>query len=204
MVSSSDPFPCSRALPASASKGSRSRSTPATWIPAASSARVIALPMPPAAPVTIATLLVSAIAGSSLVARTYLTSDLKEGRVGAAVICSKQNSLRENNDNALGERFLVLATYTPALDASACSISPDCRGRARRCRRPDQLALFRRAGLGFTPRRRTGRDRDGLRATLPARSTPLWLATSEILDAFAYERGFRGQGRRAEHAVRNP
>ena len=33
---------------------------------------------------------------------------------------------------------------------------------------------------------------------------PLGLATSEILDAFAYEHCLRGQGRRAEHAVRNP
>jgi hypothetical protein len=42
-------------LAASASKGSRSRSTPATLMPAANKPRVIALPMPPAAPVTIAT-----------------------------------------------------------------------------------------------------------------------------------------------------
>ena len=34
------PFPCSPALAASASKGSRSRSTPATWIPAASRLRI--------------------------------------------------------------------------------------------------------------------------------------------------------------------
>jgi hypothetical protein len=31
-----------------------------------------------------------------------------------------------------------------------------------------------------------------------------WLATSEILDTFADDDGIRGQGRRAEHAVRNP
>ena len=43
------------ALAASASSGGRSRSTPATRMPAASSARVISLPMPPAAPVTMAT-----------------------------------------------------------------------------------------------------------------------------------------------------
>jgi hypothetical protein len=36
--------------------GSRSRSTPATRMPAANTPRVIALPIPPAAPVTIATL----------------------------------------------------------------------------------------------------------------------------------------------------
>src|SRR5438270_426281 len=71
---------CSRALAASASKGSRSRSTPATRMPAANSPRVIALPIPPAAPVTIATLRVSAIAGSSLLTLAYLTSDFKEGR----------------------------------------------------------------------------------------------------------------------------
>jgi hypothetical protein len=71
---------CSRGLAASASKGSRSRSTPATRMPAANSPRVTALPIPPAAPVTIATLRVSAIAGSSLLTRAYLISDFKEGR----------------------------------------------------------------------------------------------------------------------------
>jgi hypothetical protein len=39
---------------------------------------------------------------------------------------------------------------------------------------------------------------------LPARSVPLRLAASEILDTFAYEHVLRGQGWRAEHAVRNP
>src|SRR6266446_2454216 len=62
MVSSSAAFPCSRPIAARASIGSRSRSTPATRIPAANRPRVIALPMPPAAPVTIATLWLSVIA----------------------------------------------------------------------------------------------------------------------------------------------
>ena len=39
---------------------------------------------------------------------------------------------------------------------------------------------------------------------LPARSAPLWLATSEILDTIADERVLYGKGRGAEHAVRNP
>ena len=68
--------------------------------------------MPPAAPVTIATLRIS-IVGSSLIARAYRVSDLKGG-VSAAVI-SQQTSLRENGDNALGEGFLVFATFGPAL-----------------------------------------------------------------------------------------
>src|SRR5271165_5942814 len=70
MVSSSPALPCSRAATASASNGSRSRSMPATRISAASKPRTIALPMPPAAPVTIATLWISLInAYSSLKAR---------------------------------------------------------------------------------------------------------------------------------------
>ena len=35
-------------------------------------------------------------------------------------------------------------------------------------------------------------------------AAPLWLAASEILDTFADDDVFRGQGWRAEHAVRNP
>jgi hypothetical protein len=49
-------------LTASASGGSRSLSTPATRMPAVNRARVIALPIPPAAPVTIATRRVSVMA----------------------------------------------------------------------------------------------------------------------------------------------
>ena len=82
--------------------------------------------------------------------------------------------------------------------------TPCWRSRAHRCRRPDRLALFRWAGRGFKTRWRTGRDRDGLWATLPARSAPLWLATSEILDTFADDNVFRGQRRCAKHAVRDP
>jgi hypothetical protein len=48
------------------------------------------------------------------------------------------------------------------------------------------------------------RYRDGFRAELPARFAPLRLAASEILDTVADEDGIRGQGRHAEHAVRNP
>jgi hypothetical protein len=78
------PFPCSRAFAGRVSSGPQSRSTPATRMPAVSRPPTMALPMPPAAQVTIATLWVSAIVGSSLVARVYPTSDLRGG-VGAAV-----------------------------------------------------------------------------------------------------------------------
>jgi hypothetical protein len=37
----------------------------------------------------------------------------------------------------------------------------------------------------------------------PARSAPLWLATSEILDTFSDDDVLCGQRRRAKHAVRN-
>jgi hypothetical protein len=40
--------------------------------------------------------------------------------------------------------------------------------------------------------------------SFPLDPLPAGLATPEILDAFAYEHSFRGQGRRAKHAVRNP
>jgi hypothetical protein len=68
---------CSGALAASASKGSRSRSTPATLMPAANRPRVIVLPMPPAAPVTIATLWISLMVYFLRFTYLYPTSDLE-------------------------------------------------------------------------------------------------------------------------------
>src|SRR5215831_6410261 len=59
-------------------------------------------------------------------------------------------------------------------------------------------------GRGIEARRRANRDRDGFRAGLSARSARLRVATSEILDAITHDDGLHGQGRGAEHALRNP
>ena len=84
------------------------------------------------------------------------------------------------------------------------SIFSDRWRRAGHCRRPGRLAFLGRATRGVEARWRAGRDQDGFWAKLSTRSAPLWLASSEMLDAFADDDGLRGQGRGAEHALRNP
>jgi len=81
------------------------RSTPATRMPAANRPRTMAVPIPPAAPVTIATLWVSVIAGSFPCCPGLSYFGFEDGRVDAAVICPEQTLLRENDDNALGQGF---------------------------------------------------------------------------------------------------
>src|SRR5215467_683679 len=83
------------------------------------------------------------------------------------------------------------------------AIWPDRSGRARRRRRFNQLAFFRRARRRAETRRRAGRDRHGVWAKLSARSAAVWLETPKILDALAHDDGLHDQGRSAEYAVRD-
>jgi hypothetical protein len=55
------------------------------------------------------------------------------------------------------------------------------------------LAFLWRPGRCLKAQWRARRDGNGFRATFHARSAPLWLATSEILDAFADDNGLCGK-----------
>ncbi len=84
-------------------------------MPIASKRRVISLPIPPAAPVMMASLWVFGHSWSTPVARADPASDLKEGRSRAVVMLSAaETSPHENDHKALGEGFLVLVTCRPA------------------------------------------------------------------------------------------
>src|SRR6516165_11448183 len=74
------------------------------------------------------------------------------------------------------------------------SLFPNRGHRARHCRRPDQLAFLEWTRRGIEARRRACGDRDGFWAKLSARSAPLRLATSEILDAFTHDDGVSVKG----------
>src|SRR5215472_898686 len=109
-------FPCSREVAARVSRGSRSRSTATTRVPAASRPRTIAFPIPPAAPVTIATLGVLVIARSSHAARAYPNPDSKKGTAA-------QYKLRRPSST---ETCLHVRYSSPHREPNGCSQRLSC------------------------------------------------------------------------------